>query len=52
MGFYYLLETARDALKTALERVIQKPSKATGNLIRNKIAVITTKVPKTSTQNN
>ena len=44
--------SATDALKTALKRVIQKITEATGDLTGNKIVDKITKIPKTSPQNN
>ena len=44
--------SATDAVKTASKRVIQKTAEATGDLIGNKITDETTRVSKTSPQNN
>ena len=41
-----------DLFKTSSERVIQKTTEVTGDLIGNKIADKTTKVSKTSQENN
>ena len=43
-------QSATDAFKTASKRGIQKPAKATGDLIGNKIANRMTKVSKNSQQ--
>ena len=45
-------QSATDALKTTSKRAIQKTAEATGDLIGNKIADRTTRVSKTSPQNN
>ena len=45
-------QSAIDALKTNLKRVIQKTAEAIGDLIGNKIAVKITKISKTLQQNN
>ena len=42
--------TGKDAAKTASKRVVQKTAKATGDLIRNKIADKTTSAGKTKTK--
>ena len=44
-------KSARDGLKTALKRAIQKDSEATGDLMGNKIADKITRVLKTPPQN-
>ena len=44
--------SATDALKTASKRAIQKTAEAAGDLIGNKIADKSTRVSKTSPQNN
>ena len=43
---------ARDAIKTASKREIQKTAEATGDLIGNKIADKITSVPKKKSNNN
>ena len=45
-------QSATDALKTTLRRLIQKTAKATGDLIGNKIADRITKISRSSLQNN
>ena len=45
-------QSAAYAIKTTLERVIQKTAEATGDLIASKTAAIITKVTKTLQQNN
>ena len=45
-------QSARDPLKTASKRAIQKATETTGDLIGNKIADRITKVSKTSPKNN
>ena len=45
-------QSATDALKTALNREIQKTAETTGDLIGNKIAEKITRVSKTSPQNS
>ena len=45
-------QSATDALKTALNRAIQKTAETAGDLIGNKIAEKITRVSKTSPQNS
>ena len=50
--FDHTKQSAADAIKTTLRRVIQKTAEGTGNLIGNKNANRIPKISKTSLQNN
>ena len=50
--FDHTKQSAADAIKTTLRRVIQKTAEGTGNLIGNKNPNRIPKISKTSLQNN